>query len=68
MNHPLRKLAMDMLDLLHKSEYMTLAGPIIHNAADHLCAIARLHELNKEMNNAEGSDGLQLPHSGRKAD
>lgn len=42
----LRKLAKKISELCSKSTCAGVASTIIDNAADHLCAIARIHELN----------------------
>lgn len=46
----LRQLARDIEALCHASECIGIASPIVENAASHLCAIARIHELNEEQN------------------
>lgn len=42
----LRKLARDIDDACYNSACMSVAAPIIKNATSHLCAVARIHELN----------------------
>lgn len=45
--HHLRELAREIERLCHDSPCSGVASPIIDNATDHLCAIARIHELNE---------------------
>lgn len=48
--HQLRELAREIERACHDSPCVGIAAPIISNAVDHLCAIARIHELNEEQN------------------
>lgn len=50
----LRKLAYDIKALLDASPCLNIAGAIIENAVDHLCAIARVHEVNADTLAAKG--------------
>lgn len=43
----LRELAKELEARCAASRAMPIAGPIVRNAADHLRAIARIHEINE---------------------
>jgi hypothetical protein len=42
----LRELAIKIMQCVEHSAVSSIAYPIVSNAADHLCAIARVHEAN----------------------
>lgn len=52
----LRKLARDIDDAAYNSPCMSVAAPIIKNATAHLCAVARIHELNQQNSDRVSGD------------
>lgn len=46
----LRELARQIEKLCEASPCMSVAYPIVSNAVEHLCAIARIHEMNEDQN------------------